>query len=430
MKDKKVLQKIVFVAFIVLILFSLVAPVIFSQTLPAPKQEKLLNGLRVFMWPDSKAATVSVRIRIHAGSAFDPQGKEGVMQLLADTIFPNDAACEFFTEDLDGGLEVISNYDYIEINASSKPDSFLSMIETVSTAVANPTIDKDVTVRLRTALAAKVAAREADPNYLADLAIAKRLLGTFPYGRPEDGNTGSLPTIDFADLVDAKTRFLTADNATVAISGNFDRELGFRAIRRYFGAWLKSDKKVPSTFRQPDEPPTAMLNLISPVPDAAALRFAMRGVARKDKDFAASMVFTSILETRLKTRVPSNHSNDLFVRNGVHVLPGIITIGFAADKNAAVNPSGKVEAHDLVAKALSDPIAESEFQTAKAKLQTTWTKRDAATSWLDVDTYKLTSADADHRIADNVTIADVNAYAEKLRKQPIVSLLLNTPTAK
>ena len=53
-----------------------------------PQKEQLLNGLKVLMWPDSKADKVWVRIRIHAGSAFDPQGKEGVMQLLADNLFP------------------------------------------------------------------------------------------------------------------------------------------------------------------------------------------------------------------------------------------------------------------------------------------------------------------------------------------------------
>ena len=54
----------------------------------SPKQEKLLNGLKVLMWNDPAADKVSVKIRIHSGSAFDPQGKEGVMSCLAENIFP------------------------------------------------------------------------------------------------------------------------------------------------------------------------------------------------------------------------------------------------------------------------------------------------------------------------------------------------------
>ena len=61
-----------------------------AQKLPEPRQEKLLNGLKLLMWPDAKADKVWVKIRIHSGSAFDPQGKEGVMKLLSDSFFPSE----------------------------------------------------------------------------------------------------------------------------------------------------------------------------------------------------------------------------------------------------------------------------------------------------------------------------------------------------
>ena len=94
------------------VIFALAAgalPVVIAQSGP-PKQEKLLNGLKVLMWNDAKADSVSVRVRVHSGSAFDPQGKEGVMQLLADSLFPNEAAREFFEEDLGGSLEVVGAF--------------------------------------------------------------------------------------------------------------------------------------------------------------------------------------------------------------------------------------------------------------------------------------------------------------------------------
>ena len=97
----------------------------------------------------------------------------------------------------------------------------------------------------------KVRKLSNDPVYAADLAVSNRLLGTFPYGRAENGTVESLSKVDFADILFAKERFFTADNATVAISGNFDQALAFRALRRFFGNWLKADKKVPTAFRQP-----------------------------------------------------------------------------------------------------------------------------------------------------------------------------------
>ena len=425
MKNKNLFVKIVFIAFIVLLLFSLVAPAIFSQTSPAPKKESLLNGLKVLMWSDAKADKVSVKIRIHAGSAFDPQGREGVMQLLADNIFPNEASKEFFVEDLNGSLEVVTNYDYIQINASSKPEDFLTMLETLATAVSSPAIDKETTAKLKTALLAKIKTLEADPAYVADRAAAKRLFGTFPYGRPQFGTEATVKTIDFADLVDAKGRFLSADNATIAISGNFDRSLGFRAVRRYFGGWLKSDKRVPSTFRQPDDPPVGLQVVASPAAGKTAIRYAMRGLARNDKNLVASLIFTNIIETRLKARVPSGHKGDVFVRNEYHALPGMITIGFSADKGEFGTANGKVEANELVGKAIIDPITDSEFQAAKTAVLNEWASRDAISFWLDVDTFRI--AEPTSKNAE-ITIADVKAFAESASKKPMAAILVNTPT--
>ncbi|HVF48238.1 MAG TPA: pitrilysin family protein [Pyrinomonadaceae bacterium] len=424
MRNKNLVQKIVLIALAIAVLIALVAPAIFSQTLPAPKQEKLLNGLKVLMWSDARADKATVAIRIHAGSAFDPQGKEGVMQMLADNLFPNEAAREFFTEDLGGGLEIITNYDFIQINASAKPDQFLPMLETLAAAVSNMAIDKETTDKLRNIRIAKLSSMEADAAYVADQAVAKQLFGTFPYGRPQYGTTDSLRKIDFADLIDAKQRFLTADNATIAISGNFDRALGFRAVRRYFGGWLKSDKRVPATFRQPEEPVSVFTTVLSPAEGTTVFRFAMRGSARGDKDLGASLVFASILENRLLSSIAPPTGRDVSVTNGYHVLPGMLSIGFTAVKDNGRWPIGKAEATALVGKLLGDPVTESEYQNAKQAIAGLWAKKDPHSFWLDADTYKIASPDANARIVETTTLADVKVHAEKARKLSIAKVLV------
>lgn len=430
MKSKNLVQKIVLIALAVALVIGLLIPAIFSQTIASPKQEKLLNGLKVLMWPDAKAGKVSISLRIHAGSAFDPQGKEGVMQMLADNIFPNEASREFFTEDLGGGIEIITNYDFIQINASSTPDQFLTMLETLAAAVSNMAIDKETSVKIRNALAVKLSGLETDPAYVADQAVAKRLFGTFPYGRPRYGTVDSLQKIDFADLIDAKQRFLTADNATVAVSGNFDRALGFRAIRRYFGGWLKADKRVPPTFRQPDEPSSALIVVESTQPNAGMFRFATRGAARGDKHLGSSVIFASIVENRLRSRLPEAVASALTVSNEYHVLPGRLTIGF----NSVVDDNlrwsiGKTEANGLIGKLIGDPITESEFQAAKNASQALWAKKNPISFWLDADTYKISNPDADARIVDNTTLADVISYAEKMRRSAIAGVVFSRPPA-
>ncbi|MFN2501881.1 MAG: M16 family metallopeptidase, partial [Pyrinomonadaceae bacterium] len=303
----------------------------------------------------------------------------------------------------------------------------LAMLETVSTAISNPAIDRDTTLRLRTALLSRLTTLETDPGYVADRAAAARLFGTFPYGRPQLGTPASVAKVDFADLLDAKQRFLTADNATIALSGNFDRELAFRAIRRYFGGWIKADKRIPSTFRQPDPPPAGVLSIPSPKADSAAIRFVTRGVSRGDKDLAAARVYWAIIQNRLKARVPLSPASDVFVHNDFRTLPGLVTIGFSVNNAGAA--SGKLQANDLFGKVMIEPITEWEVQAAKTAVHDEWAKIDVVTFWLDAETYKLSDPAAEARIHNNVSLADVTAFAEKVRKQPLVTVVVNNTRA-
>ena len=414
-------------------LFAAVTSVLAQTPIPSPKQEKLLNGLKVLMWSDAKADKVTVKIRVHAGSAFDPQGREGTMQLLSDNLFPNDALRDFFTEDLGGGLEVVTTYDYIQINASSKPESFLTMLETLATAISSPPIDKETTAKLRSALLAKLKALESDPAYVADQAVATRLFGTFPYGRPQRGSTGSVQKLDFADLIDAKHRFLTADNATIAISGKFDRDVGYRAVRRYFGSWLKSDKRVPATFRQPDDPDTKLLKIEMPDLQKYYARSAMVAPARSDKDYFTMQVLVNIWRKQFtfgdvdqyECGKSSYHAN---------LLRGIY--GIAHDKK----PTDVISRNICILSRNDDgtytypEIKQTDFDTAKEKTlsefnQNIQTPSGLANQWLDLDTFRLSSMDDESHKLNGVRLSDINALVERLRKSTTVSVnIVSSPS--
>jgi hypothetical protein len=398
---------------------------VFAQK-TGPRQEKLLNGLKVLMWNVPKSDKITVKIRIHSGSAFDPQQKEGVMRLLADNIFPTESAKEFFTEELDGSLEVFSNYDYIQITATAKSEHLLEVLQTLANAVANPVIDKETTARLRAALAEKVRALDKDPVYAADMAAASRLYGTFPYGRRQMGTAESVQRIDFADLIAVKERFLMADNATVTLTGNYNSDIAYRAIRRYFGAWLKSDKKVPSTFRQPDDPDTKPLVIASPAFGAVEARYALRGLARSDKDFAASEILTRIARARWEEGKPG--ANSFTARQESHILPGHILFGMTL---ISQSPDGKIDKMPdpkTPGSLIPQNISEAEFAKAKADAVAELTARDLQDRWLDVDTFKGLPVDNETAAYQDATLADVRRAAERLAKNPVVTVWFTTPT--
>lgn len=396
-----------------------------TQNFPAPREEKLLNGTKLLVWNDPKTEKVFVKLRIHSGSAFDPQGKEGTMQLLSDILFPNESIKEFFTDELDGKLEIITNYDYIQINASGNSDKFLTIMETLAPAMTNPSINKELTEKVRTALVAKVKELENNPSYVADQAVAKRLLGNFPYGRPQKGSLESLAKIDFADLLLAKQKFLTADNSTIAVSGNVRPEFALRVTKRLFGGWLKADKKFPATFAQPDAPKSGLQILDSANEKTSEIRFAMRSLARNDKDFYASQILANILQDRLKMREGKNS----FVNQNSNMLPGYIVLGISGWNVGTVKKIGNTIALPLEMGTyqnnfLKEPVKQDEFEKAKNILNNKIMLPDLPNYWLDFETYKLVSVKDDLQKSQNMTLADVQRVLEKLQKEAVASVLV------
>ena len=423
MKLHTLLSKMSLSNLVLPVLIAVTAASAFSQPPSGtPREEKLLNGLKLIMFDAPASDKVTLKVRIHAGSAFDPQGKEGLMKLLAANIFPSPEAKEFFT-DLGGSLEIQSNYDYIQVNATSKPEGFLQMLETVANAIVNVDIDKETTAKLKAEQLKAIQELTGNPAYIADQTATARLFGTFPYGRPPDGTATSIAKIDHADLLDARQRFFTSDNATVAIAGKIDKDLTYRAVRRYFGAWLKSDKRVPSTFKQPDDPPAGVQMIDSPIADRFEARFVTRGPARSSNDLAAYSVAAALIEDRLRSQIPADANGAVTVESVDHVLPGSFVIRFSGAKQ----PSDvKIEANDIVSKALSTPVTEAEFQKAKPIGTGRLVEYNIYDRWLDVDTYKIETPEAFLKRVSSVSLANVQDVMSRLKSQPIAAVVVSS----
>lgn len=388
---------------------------------PNPRQEKLLNEFKLLIWSVPEAEKVTCRLRLNKGSAFDQLGKEGQMALLANILFPDQISRDFFEEDLGGSLEITSTYDYLQINVTSDPDQILTVLQTLANAVISPQIDKETTAKVREDMLARVRELENDPVYLADLAVSKRLFGEFPYSRPPLGTSETLPNIDFADLIFAQQRFLTADNATLTVSGNVKSDLIYRAVRRYFGIWTKADEPVPATFRLPETPDKNVQIIESVLPDAHELRFAIRGLARNDKNFYAAEILAEIIKKRLQTKA----GKDADVAHQSHFLPGMVLVRFSNWKpEPADNKTDPMVLPPAADNLFKGTVSADEFNSAKSVVLARFANETISELWLDVDTFRLDSFRNDYQRAQNVKLEDVAALAANWAKQPIASVLL------
>lgn len=401
---------------VLLIMLEAIGGSLGAQSSVEPRREQLLNGLNVLLLHRPGEASVTLKLRVHSGAAFDLAGKEGMMALLADALFPDQATREYVKEELGGRLEVVADYDAINVTLSGRASEFERLAELLRNAVTGAPISNEVFERLRGARRKAAGEAEVTPAVLADRVAAARLFGTYPYGRTITGTSESLMRVDRGDLLLARTRFLNPNNATLVIIGGVDDRRVLRALRQLLGIWRRSETIVPATFRQPQAPDSRTLIVDLPNNESTELRLAVRGLGRSDRDSVAAALLALVARDRWQKASASSNQTALFVRHQAHALSGVFMMGASTSTPAAALTleAAKKVLQDLAATQLSA----EEFERARREATTAFSAdagrpESLATLWLDTETYKAPSADA-ARIIASLTPADLRVVAIKL----------------
>lgn len=408
----------------ILLCLMLLAQPLSAQTASQPDREQLLNGLRLLFWPRPGSPDVILKLRINSGAAFDLEGKAGQMALLGDSLFPDAATIEFFTEEMNGKLDVTVTYDSTTITMVGKASEFEQIVGILRNALLTTQLSAENVSRTREARIKLLRDSAIVPASVADRAIDARLFGDFPYGRPASGSPEDVARIERADLMLAEERFLNSNNATLAIVGGVTKQRALKTVRQLLGPWRKSEEIVPTTFRQP-APPDARILLVNVPGPTVELRLAVRGVARADRDFAAATVLAKLAQHRWEATTPELSKEPVFVRNDSHVLPGAFVMG-AAVRDLSVADSF-ANAQKVVKSLMSTPATPAEIERAKneaiAEFAATANTPDALPDpWLDADTYRLSRPQDQIALMRSVTPSEAQRVANRLFNKPIASV--------
>ncbi|HEX5603817.1 MAG TPA: pitrilysin family protein [Pyrinomonadaceae bacterium] len=405
----------------------LLCAAIFSAQTPAqqPEREQLLNGLRLVFLLKPGSPEVTLKLRINSGAAFDLSGKSGQMALLGDLLFPDPATIDYFTDEMGGRLNVNVTYDSTTITMVGKADQLEHIVEVLRNALIATQFAPELVTKMRDARIKLLRDTTIAPAEVADRAIAARLYGDFPYGRPAAGSPEDVARVDRADVMLAHDRFLNSNNATLAIIGGVTKPRAMRTLRQLLGPWRKSEQIIPTTFRQPNPPDTRTLIVNVPGP-SVELRLAARGVSRSDTDYTIATVLARVAQNRWQASTPELAKQPVFVRSNAYVLPGDFVMGATVNEMTAAD--SLANAKKVIESLMTTAATPDEIERAKndviGDVMTRLAKPDAlADPWLDADTYRFSAAQDQIALLRNVTPADVQRVANRLFNKTIVSLV-------
>lgn len=284
-------MKLIFWA-LLLVSFPVQAAILDIQTVTSPK------GITAWLVEDHSVPVVSLRFMFKgAGSANDPADKQGLSQILSNTLDEGagDLDSKAFQEKL--------NDNSISLGFSTSRDDFGGHLKTLvkyqdtafdllTLAVTKPRFDADPVSRMINSNLVRIRSNMTDPEWMNARLTNAVIFKDHPYAMNSGGTLSSLPKITADDLRQKfKTQF-GKDRLIVSVAGDITKEKLSAVLDQVFG-----DLPSTSTVKEIEQaklssgPETVLYQLDIP---QTVINMVMPGIKRDDPDYhiAEIMDFT------------------------------------------------------------------------------------------------------------------------------------------
>jgi zinc protease len=200
--------------------------------------EVLPNGLKVFVIEDDRKPTITMRLVIKAGDAFD--STPGIAGFVASLLNRGTATRDALTfakavDSLGATLEAGSGPDSISVSTSGLTKVTDPLLVLFVDAVMHPAFAQEEFAKAQKRTLSSLTAQKKEPRALAGKLMNRVIFGNHPYGKfptPE-----SVKEISREDVVGFYKNCFSPRNASLAIVGDVKAADILPKIEEAFGVW-------------------------------------------------------------------------------------------------------------------------------------------------------------------------------------------------
>ena len=262
---------------------------------------KVVSDKGVVAWfvPDHSVPLIALTFAFRgAGSATDPDGKEGLANMVSGLL--DEGAGDLKSEAFQTALEEIA----AELSFDTGRDNFQGRLRTLKSerdrafdllrlAVTKPRFDDRPVNRVRGQILANIEQEAEDPDHIARDRWREIVFAGHPYAKPHDGTKQSVAAITVADLRGFVQQRFGRDRLVVGVVGDISEAELKQRLDEVFG-------DLPATTAKFDIPDTApagggrTIVVRKPIPQSVIV-LGEQGPKRNDPDWYAATLVTRIL---------------------------------------------------------------------------------------------------------------------------------------
>ncbi len=223
-------------------------------TPPVPVSYERDGGLRVWLLARHAVPLVSMQLVVPAGSAYDPEGKEGLAAMTANMLDEGAGARGplEIARDIDrlgATLRTGAQADYAYVHLTTLKKNLAPALEIFGDVVARPRMSPVEFKRVHDLWTNQLRARQSDPQAVASVVVRRKVYQRGPYAHPVDGTLASAAKVGLDDVKKLYASRWRPDKALLVVVGDVTREELDPLLDRALGSW-----KAPKTPPPPDDP--------------------------------------------------------------------------------------------------------------------------------------------------------------------------------
>lgn len=400
------------------------------------------KGITGWLVEDNTVPVVSIQFSIGGGTTQDPEGKEGLANLMTGLFDEGagDLDSQAFQSRLDElGAEMAFSVtrDRMRANMKMLAEKRDEALNLLALAVQKPRFDDEAIDRIREQLVAELKASEKDPKTIAQNRLLTLIYGKHPYARRGEGTPETLATINRDDLVKAHHAMFARDNIHIGIVGPVSANEAATIIDKIFGAL--PEKAELKKIEEAKLNLGGMANVNYDLPQTS-LMLVYPGVKRNDPDFFAAYLMNYVLggpglTSRLFSEVREKRGLAYTVGSSLMLYDHSATLAVSTGTRSSEAQKSLSTIRSEVKKMADEGVSEQELDEAKSyvigsyAVQNMGSSSDIAATLVSLQDENLPIDYIEKRRAliEAVTRDQVKAVAEKLLR-PEPALLIIGPS--
>ncbi|MBL0175410.1 MAG: insulinase family protein [Ignavibacteria bacterium] len=345
--------------------------------LPPVTVDSLSNGLRLLFCRVNDLPLVEVNLIVNAGVLREPEGKEGLAQLMGKLIFSGTPARSRMKivgdlSTLGSTLTSSTGYENTQLYLRCLSRNFRQSVDILADVASNARFtEADVRATVRD-MAASMAASRVNAGERATQTMLANLFGAgHPLTRSLSGGATALDSLTVPVIREYYDTHYRPGNATLVIVGDVNVPAMKTVLEDRFAQWKPTAaSRAALPARSPRVVPVSVIDL--PEQRYTSLRLGVRTLPRNDADVPVLLLLNQILggtqESRLHRKMWSEHL----------LMPGFFsTAGFSSEGGYLVitgnAPAARIDSTllwlDEALDALgAGPITDAELARAKREL--------------------------------------------------------------